>query len=489
MKRKFAIFASAVFALSSLTACGSGDNDSNQDADVTSNVEKPKEISMMVNTFMTGDNNEPEVQKFCDEYQSRTGIKLNAVKPLHESYYESINISLATDDSIDLYEVGSLFYPSYAMYDLLWDMTDAWEKSSIKSITDEDYVNILKIDGRLYGFPLTKGNGTVTYVRKDWLDKLNISEPKTYDEFYDMLKKFKATGDDIIPITGAGLVNSEAPYSLYLREFYQDASPDFVLKNGKYVDGMTEPEMTDALKRLKQAYSEGLLDKDVVKNKTSSCRNKFYDGVVGCFNYWAGTWGMTMNEKVKELDPNAEVKALKPINGVKYLERPPLAMVISKNSKNPEGVFKYLIEYSHDGGEGQMLFTRGIENYHWKKVSENKGEIIPEHKIGAIYLKSELSFNNFVDIVPIEKEIAESAKIFNDNSELAPLPVTSKKTGDLFSDVDIIRREIIESVVTTDMTIEEGMAEYNLRASKLVQRVLEDLNSPKENTENESKEE
>ncbi len=489
MKRKLAIFASAVLALSSLTACGTTDTDLTQDSETTSTVEKPKEISMMVNTFMTGDDNEDEVQMFCDEYEKHTGVKLLVAKPQHESYYESVNISLATDNTVDLYEVGSLFYPSYAKFDLLWDMTDAWENSSIKGITDEAYVDILKIDGHLYGFPLTKGNGTATYVRKDWLDKLNISEPKTYDEFYDMLKKFKATGDDIIPITAAGLVNSEAPYSLYLREFYQDASPDFVLKNGKYVDGMTEPEMTDALKRLKQAYSDGLLDKDVVKNKTSSCRNKFYDGLVGCFNYWAGTWGMTMDEKIKELDPNASVKALKPIEGVKYLERPPLAMVISKNSDNPEGIFKYLIEYSHDGGEGQMLFTRGIENYHWKKTSANKGEIIPEHKIGAIYLKSELAFNNFVDIVPIEKEIAESAQIFNDNSELAPLPVTSKKTGDLFSDVDIIRREIIESIVTTDMTIEEGMAEYNLRASKLVQRVLTDLNSQEENAEDESKEE
>ncbi len=477
MKSKIASFTALILSLSMLTSCVKNTNEPDEAANTDKGIRKPEKISMMANTFMTGEGVEDEIAVFLEEYKRQTGITLDIVVPQHNSYYESVNISLATDNTVDIYEAGSIFYPNYAMYDLLWDMTDAWENSSIRDITDETYVDALRINGRLYGFPLTKGNGTVTYVRQDWLDSLNIQEPKTYDEFYDMLKKFKSMGDDIIPITAAGLVNSESPYNLYLREFYQDANPDFVLKNGRYVDGMTEPEMAEALKRMKQAYQDGLLDPDVVKNKTSSCRDKFYEGIVGCFNYWAGTWGQTMDEKVKLVNENASVKGLTPIEGVKYIERPPLAMIISKNSENPEGVFKYLIEFSHDGGDGQMLFTRGVENHHWRKISETKGEIVPEHKFGAIYLKSELSINNFVDIIPINEKIINSSKLFDENSALASVPVTSENTGSLMPDVDLIRREIIESVVTTDMTIEEGLEEYNKRASKIVARILEDLNS------------
>jgi len=482
MKRKIAILLALSICL--FSACGENNKEVETSTSQAQTVEKPKEISMLTNTFMPWDNNEKDVQMFCDEYERKTGIKLNVQSPPKDDYYEKLNILLATDDSVDIFETGSLFYPNYAMYDLLWDMTDAWENSSIKNITEESYVDSLKIDGRLFGFPLTAGNGTVTYVRKDWLDKLNISQPKTYDEFHDMLKKFKTLGNDIIPLTAAGLVNSESPYDLYLREFYQTAAPDFYLKDGKYIDGMTEPEMTEALKRMKQAYEEGLLDKDIVKNKTSQCRDKFYSGIVGCFNYWAGTWGKTINQKTKAADPNAQVIALKPLDGIKYLERPPLAMVISKNSKSPEGVFKYLIEYSHDGGDGQMLFSHGIENYHWRKTSDSKGELIQEHEVTSIYLKSDLSINNFIDIIPQDPEVVSGLKMFNENSTLAPLPVTSKKTGDLFSDIDIIRREIIESIVTTDVTVDEGLKEYNTRASKLVARVLNDLNSKSENIDN-----
>ncbi len=490
MKRKIALL--LVLSMSLLSACGNNENENPQASDgqnQAQNIEKPEQISMITNTFMPWEDNAEGIKLFCEEYQKLTGIKLTVEIPKVSTYYERLNIMLATDDSVDLFETGSLFYPNYAAYDLLWDMTDAWENSSIKNITNENYVESLKIDGRLYGFPLNAGNGTVTYVRKDWLDKLNIPEPKTYDEFHEMLKKFKTLGDNIIPLTAAGLVNSEAPYSLYLREFYQDASPDFYLKDGKYVDGMTEPEMKETLTRMKRAYEDGLLDPDIVTNKTSDCRNKFYEGIVGCFNYWAGTWGKTIDRKAKEADPSAEVVALNPLDGVKYLERPPLAMIISKNSKSPEGVFKYLIEYSHDGGEGQMLFTNGIENYHWRRVSDTETERIESHEVDAIYLKTDLSINNFVDPMPKDPQIEEGLKMFYENSKLAPIPIASKETGNLFSEIDIIRREVIESVVTTDMTIDEGLNEYNVRASKLVKRVLKDLNSEGENPEEGSKEE
>lgn len=489
MKRKLAFLLAASIGL--FAGCSTDDNATSTNADSQAgDIQKPKQISMVAQTFMPWKDNEAHINQFSAKYKELTGIDLKVEIPEKEDYYERMNILIATDDSVDVFETGCLFYPNYAMYDLLWDMTDAWENSSIKETTQERYVDSLKINGRLYGFPLNAGNGTVTYVRKDWMDKLNISNPKTYDDFYNMLKAFKSMGEDIIPITGAGLVNSESPYTLYLREFYQDANPDFYLKNGKYVDGMTEPEMLEALKRMEQAFDEGLIDPNIVKNKTSNARDNFYSGKVGCFNYWAGTWGKTITEKIQAAFPGGDVVALKPLEGMKYLERCPLAMVISSNSKNPEAVFKYFIEYSHDSGEGQMLFTHGVENFHWRN-NNGKFEHIPENEVSSVYFKSSLSINDFDDPMPEEDIVMKNSQFFLDNSTLAPLPAVSKETANLFSDVDIVRREVIESIVTTDVTIEEGMAEYNARASKLVARVLDNLNSnldTSENSENESKE-
>lgn len=487
MKRKVMLFLSVILSMVIFSGCDTN-KDSENTADVTvvsekeqgdvSEVKKPEKIVLFPNTLKTDEAGMAEV---CKQYEENTGIKLEVKQAEHNDYYESVNIAIATDEQIDCIEVGSVFYPSYAMYDLLWDMTDAWNKSELRGKVDETYVDNLKIDERLYGFPLTKGNGTVTYVRGDWLEKLGIDMPKNYSEFYSMLKKFKSMGEDIIPLTAAGFMNSETPYTIYMREFYQDAKPEFYKNDkGEYVDGMNEPEMKIALERMKQAYNDGLLDYDIATNKTSDCRNKFYEGKVGCFNYWAGTWNQTLDMTIKsDFSPTAEVIPLNPISEVKYIERPPLAMVIPKKCTNPEGVFKYLIEYSHDAGEGQMLFTAGVKDYHWRENSDGSRSEIEEHlyrgKAGA-YFAQELAFNQFDTKIPIDKRIANSEELFMNNSEKAPIPVIAKETGGNMPEIDIIRREIIEEVVTTDMTVEEGIKQYNERCGTTVERVLKELN-------------
>jgi len=95
---------------------------------------------------------------------------------------------------------------------------------------------------------------------------------KNYDEFINMLRAFKKRGNGTIPITAAGLLNTETPYDLYLREFYQDANPDFYKDEttGKYVDGFSQPEMREAVQRLRDVYQEGLLDAEVVTNKSKT---------------------------------------------------------------------------------------------------------------------------------------------------------------------------------------------------------------------------
>ncbi len=87
---------------------------------------------------------------------------------------------------------------------------------------------------------------------------------------------------------------------MYLREFYQDAIPDFTQVDGKWVDGMSQPNMKPALERMSTAYADGLIDKEIVTNKTSSVRDKFYAGKIGAFTYWAGDWNRVIEQNLKK---------------------------------------------------------------------------------------------------------------------------------------------------------------------------------------------
>ncbi len=493
---KLATLSMAAVVATSMVACGGPKPPKATDATTAPNesatasqapdapaaeVAKPTKITAMMTTIMTKENGLDDV---CAEYKNKTGIELQITKPDHTQFYEKVNLSFASGDVANVIELGSTYYPNYATYGALWDMTDAWEKSTepVKSIVDESYVDAIRIGGKLYGFPMQKGNGTVTYVRQDWMDELGLKAPTDYNEFLDMLRAFKTKGANIIPITAAGLYNSENPYDMYLREFYQDARPDFVLKDGKYVDGMLEPEMVAALERMRQAYSEGLIDKEIVTNKTSTCRDKLFANLAGCFNYWAGYWNKTLEENLVAAVPTAKLTPLPGIKEAKYIERVPTAMVITSASQDPEGIFKYFIEYSHDGGEGQMLFTHGVEGEHWK-VDENGKTVAlpfketPDKLVEKTLYSPELSITNFDDPIVLDERVANSLEVFKANSQMDAIPKTSDVIAATLPEINTIKSETINKIVFGEYTVEEGLKQYQAKAGEFIDTMLNELNS------------
>jgi putative aldouronate transport system substrate-binding protein len=478
--RKAAALSLSIVMVSGITACGSNGGDS-ASADVT-NPDKPTEISAMMDTTITEENG---LQDVCDEYFNKTGIKLTIEKPDHNKYYEKVTLSFASGEPCDVIEMGSTYYPDMAGAGALWDMTDAWESSTepVKDIVQEEYVDALKIDGRLYGFPMAKGNGTITYVRQDWLEEAGLSAPKNYDEFLNMLRAFKARGNGTIPYTAAGLINSETPYDIYLREFYQDAVPDFIIdeSTGQYIDGFTQENFKAALKRMTDAYAEGLIDAEIVTNKTSTCRDKLNSGLAGTFNYWAGMWDAKLEDNTKAADPNAKLLAIPPIEETKYIERVPTAMAITNTASNPAGIFKYFIEYSHDGGEGQMLFTHGVKDKHYTENADGTAEALgyyedPTKKVEKSFYAPELTITTWDDPIALDERVTSSLETFQANREFATVPIVSDVISENLANLNTVKGEVIANVVHGNMSIEEGMADYNTRAQGYVDKILADLN-------------
>lgn len=571
MKKNFAARAAtltvALSVIASLTACGEKkalnpdiyESEENYVSYVDGNlqIEKPQKIKLVTDTNLTIENGR---EKFKSKYEELTGITLDLEQPAHNQYYEKINLSFAGGEMPDVMEVGNTYYPNYANYGALFDMTDIWEKSDLKNgrlkdwygnvvKIDEKYVDALKItsdknkDGvitddekeRLYGFPMTRGNGTVTYVRGDWLkklgeenklgynhandaptykgEKIDFSEdfveefgeymqymPQNYDEFLKMLRAFKNMKKGTVPITAAGLINSEAPYDIYLREFYQNARPDFYIPDGsdKYVDGMSEPQMIEALQRMQDAFNEGLMDREIITNKTSTARNKFYEDKVGCFNYWSGMWCKNLNQDLQKKNPDGIAVPMPPLVETEYIERPPTALSITTAAENPWGIYKWVCEYSHDGGDGQMLFSRGVEgenikdvgeenagHYKWIKNTDKERQAealtpIASPDSSEVIQKSwyapELSITSFPDPIPIESNITSSLDMFGKTSRVNPVPKMTLNIADAMTEISTIREEIIAKVVKGEMSPQEGVKEYESRAQIEIQTMMKELN-------------
>ncbi len=435
-------------------------------------VVKPDKITIMVDATLVTSTNGRDA--FEARWEELTGIDLEIIQPDHDAYYDVMQQQIASGDWPDVLIMSSTYYSSYAAEGVLWDMTDAWDNSDTKSsgrFTGDNVFDGLKINGSLYGFAPTRGNGCLTYVKQAWLDAVGMEAPTNYEEYLALCDAFvnqDPDGDgeaDTYALAAAGFVGSEAPFVNYLPEFYQDAYPFFLQQDdGSWVDGFTQPAMQGAL-----------------TNGTKDCRNKFYDDTTGIFTYWAGTWATNLKTNLEANGHDGELVALPPIAEVgAYYDRVPPVWCITTACENPEGVFKYFIDTMLDGGDMQMLWTYGAEGTHWSTAAETVLDVTYEEgqfhmlenleKAGTAYTKNHidpmLALANFAEgyYDPMEDSVKPEAKlssqIFNDNSKMAKIVPTTDEMTMYNGDLTTLKNELIAKVAMGEMTYEEAMAKF-----------------------------
>lgn len=485
MKKTLSLLLALVLALSMVSASAFAED-----------VKKPEKITIMIDgTVVTSINGRDQ---FEARWEELTGIDLEIIQPDHDAYYDVLQQQIASGDWPDVMILVSTYYSSYAAEGVLWDMTSAFENSALKNsgrFLGDTVLDGLKIDGKLYGFTPTRGNGCLTYVKKAWLDKVGLSAPTNFAEYTAMLDAFvnkDPDGDgqnDTYGVSAAGFIGPEAPYINYLPEFYQDAFPSFTrLADGTWVDGFTQESMKGAMERLAEGYKAGYIDPTTLTNGTKDCRNKFYDEGFGAFTYWAGVWGTTLKTNLEANGHSGELVALPPIAEVDaYLDRVPPVWCITSTAENPEGIYKYFIDTMLDGGDMQMLWTYGAEGTHWSRAAETvlgvdyaEGQFHMKEsleKAGTAYTKNHvdpmLSLAKFAEgyADPKEESIKPEAKlsseVFNANSKLALIVPTTEEMSMYNGDLTTLKNELIAKVSMGEMTYEAAMAKFESDGGKL----------------------
>ena len=123
-------------------------------------VVKPEKITIMCNATV------PTIVNGRDDFEARweelTGIDLEIIQPDHDAYEDVLQQQIASGDWPDVILLSPVLYSAYASEGVLWDMTDAWENSELANSgrwVGDSVTEGLKINGRLYGFSPTTGNG------------------------------------------------------------------------------------------------------------------------------------------------------------------------------------------------------------------------------------------------------------------------------------------------------------------------------------------
>jgi putative aldouronate transport system substrate-binding protein len=138
--------------------------------------------------------------------------------------------------------------------------------------------------------------------------------------------------------------------------------------------------------------------------------------------------------------------------------------------------------YSHDGGEGQMLFTHGVKDKHYVENADGTVEALgyyedPSKKVEKSFYAGELSITDWDDPIALDPRVESSLETFQANRVFATVPIVSDVISENLANLQTVRGEVIANVVHGNMSIDEGLADYNNRAKTYVDAILADLNA------------
>jgi len=283
---------------------------------------------------------------------------------------EKMNISIASGNLPDFFSVNATQLNQLVEAGQIMDLTELYQKyatPTVKKYT-ESITNGLEtatFDGKMMAFPTgqaTSDSAPLLWIRRDWLKKLNLPEPKTMADVLAISDAFTNQDPDGnnkkdsygLAVNKTLLMYEDGQAFGSLEGFFNGyhAYPQGWIKgeDGKLVYGSIQPEMKQALAALQQMYKSGQIDKEFGVKVDAKVLETASAGKLG-MAYGPMFFSLTLLDSRKN-DPNADWQAYPIVSAddqPAYTQTEANAItdyyVINKNAKNPEAMFK-LINYT-----------------------------------------------------------------------------------------------------------------------------------------------
>ncbi|MFZ4450398.1 extracellular solute-binding protein [Salibacterium aidingense] len=353
-----------------------GCQSSTNEEDVSeANSEKKREASegetLNILTNVVGGKNSEEMDMFEKEVERLSGISVNMVKPPSD-YDQKLLASISSGEQYDLVYLTKPQLDILVEQNALTDLTEAVnnsERLSDPSIIPEEEWDLVETENeKIYGVFNKLEGGTMPILRQDWMEKLNLEQPETLEEFYQVFKAFSEQDpdgngkDDTYGLSTAGLYDIQGFMSA------EGVKARYTIDE----DGnRTIPYATQAAVPVYEwfatLYEEGLLDPNFATNETGDMREMFLTDRAGMVTYWDAWVGLFNNTAEVEDKEHFEAKGIAGADGPngKMLRRgDPSLWSIPVNAEHPDMAMEFL-EFWHTE-EGNILGTLGIKGHDYQ---------------------------------------------------------------------------------------------------------------------------
>ncbi|KAA1191426.1 extracellular solute-binding protein [Paenibacillus sp. B2(2019)] len=418
-----------------LAGCGQGaENGVNSSPTANQETSKPSEplkLSMM-NMYYSAEppKADNEAVKMIEQY---TGTELDITWVPNSAYNDKINATIAAGELPQIMMIASnkgQGIINAVQSGLFWEVGPYLKDYPNLSKLNPTVLSNISVEGKVYGIfrsrPLAR-EGII--LRKDWLDAVGLAEPKTIDEFYNVIKAFSTMdpdkngkADTFGMYEGRGLNGFQTILGWY-------GGPNlFGIENDKVVPDFLTEEYMKALKLYKRLYDEKLINQDFAVVPGTKRQEAINQGKAGLIISTLDDVNAGFNDLAKA-NPNAVLDVVSRINGPKG-ERLMLfnggyvgTFMFPKTSVKTEDELKQILGFMDKLADKDMqnLFEWGIEGKHYKvengKPARTDGKAY-ETDINSIY-QIRFDDGSLADAGENAPIVSKYKQMFKDNADIA----------------------------------------------------------------------
>lgn len=434
--------------------------------------------------------------KYVNQEMNKVGINVEFVPVPRGDEVTKMQTMMASGTAPDLTITYTYAYAEQYLKDGgIWDLSEFINGSdqiqNLKEYLGEDVLNIGRtVNNEVFGVVAKRATTAKSnlFLRKDWLDKLNLQIPTTPDELYDVIYKMKYENPDARNTTIGAIFwngwNTKIAFSKLAGDEKEAA-----IANGDCED-YYDPGSRDYYRFLNKLYNAGLLNQEYYTMTGDNFNSYIVTGDAGFFesnvNYAVDVMRGSLLKTLQENVPGADLVSIPPLkninDGKQYSSAYSSGGLVAfcpktASEEKVEAAMTYLDWLGTEAG-GFAIY-HGFENEHFT-YDDNGVPVVKDAAFNATdkdWIRADLflvgnqgyfmtveDFNactskeapGYEDHVLANYEYGLTGTVVHDATYSAP------STPDLITDINLVKDEYTVSVVTCpsdqfDATYDEYM--------------------------------
>ncbi|TBL75296.1 extracellular solute-binding protein [Paenibacillus thalictri] len=308
------IFAVLFIAVLTVSACSKG-----QDKAELNREKEQFSLSIMAPLHQA----RPPKDELIEELEKTTQTKLNIEWVPNDIYRDRLINALETNSLKKVTYVSQLDYVAVKnaiRSNMFWEIGSYLDSFPNLKTLDKHILDETTIDGKIYGIYTERpASRQGIILRKDWLNKLQLKEPKTTEELYQVLKQFTygdPDGNGRDDTFGLADRNDLIFGAFKTLSSYFGTPNNWVVRDGKLIPDFTTPEYLDTMNFMKRLYNENLVNKDFPVTSKQVQRYMLISGKAGAI-IGSMTDAPRLSDELKKINPQAELTLVNRISGPK----------------------------------------------------------------------------------------------------------------------------------------------------------------------------